>query len=66
MRQTGRPVIFQTHGMEVWHQKSYSGFYGAHAKVFESPDYYMKSKPASVQWIFSPTPGSLKLVPKEL
>ena len=29
--------------MEVWHQKPYSGFYGAHSKVFESHDYYLKS-----------------------
>ena len=29
--------------MEVWHQKPYSGFYGARAKVFESHDYYLKS-----------------------
>ena len=29
-------MTFQTHGMEVCHQKPYSGCYGAHAKVFES------------------------------
>ena len=37
-------MTFQTHGMEVWHQKPYSGFYGAQAKVFESHDYYIDSK----------------------
>ena len=29
--------------MEVWHQKPCSGSYGAHAKVFESHDYCLRS-----------------------
>ena len=34
---------FQTRGMEVWHQKPYSEFYAAHAIVYESHDYCLKS-----------------------
>ena len=42
-RQTVQPMTFQTRGMEVLHQKPYSGFYAAHAIVFESHDYCLKS-----------------------
>ena len=37
------PMTFQTRGMEVSHQKPYSGFYAAHAIIFESHDYCLKS-----------------------
>ena len=41
-RQTGLLMTLQTRGMEVSHQKPHSGFYAAHAIVFESHDYCLK------------------------
>ena len=36
-------MTFHTRGMEVWHQTPHSGFYAAHAIVYESHHYCLKS-----------------------
>ena len=42
-KQTGQPMTFQTHAMEMTHQRPCSGLYAAHAIVFYSHDYCLKS-----------------------